>query len=268
VSQTVDSAVVVAVDDLMVIREGRTILSVPRLRIEEHQRWALLGPNGSGKSTLLSVISGRLWPTSGDVSIFGHRFGQVDLRTLRSRLGILSSAITRQLHPGLLVHDAVVTGIDGALEPWWRDYDSAIHARADALLDELGIGHLSSKPIGVISEGERAQVLLARVLIAQPELICLDEPAAGLDLGARERLLSRLGAILRSANPAPFVMVTHHLEELAVGLTHATLLREGAPLAIGPLDEVITSELVSEAFNVTVEIRRSSTGRFAIRHGD
>jgi iron complex transport system ATP-binding protein len=256
---------VVSIRDLGVVRDGRIILSIPELTIRSGERWALLGPNGSGKSTLLSVISGRLWPTSGEVEILGFRFGKVDLRMLRSRLGLLSASVSRQLRPALSAHDVVVTGVDGALEPWWRDYSEAEHGRADELLRDLGIGHLAQKQIGVISEGERAQVLLARVLIADPELLCLDEPAAGLDLGARERLLERLASLLASPVTSPVVLVTHHLEELPVGLTHAALLRGGEVVAHGEIDAVVTSTRISTAFDVDVEVTRHRDGRFSAR---
>ena len=257
--------VVAEVSDLCVVRDGRTILQVPHLVIEGGQRWALLGPNGSGKTTLLNVLAGRLWPTSGDVWLLGEQLGHVDLRTLRGRLGLLSASVSKSLRASLSVHDCVVTGIDGALEPWWSTYTDDQHARADELLVEIGLGGLASKPLGVISEGERAQVLLARTLVAHPELLCLDEPAAGLDLGARERLLHRLSVLLRSDDSTPVLLVTHHLEELPDGLTHAAVLRRGSLLASGPIDEVITSVTISEAFEIPLEVATHDDGRFSAR---
>ncbi len=257
--------IVAEVTDLRVVRDGRTILEVPRLAIEETQRWALLGPNGSGKTTLLNVLAGRLWPTSGDVWLLGEQLGHVDLRTLRGRLGLLSASVSKALRPSLSVHDCVVTGVDGALEPWWSTYSDEQHERADELLEEIGIGALAEKPLGVISEGERAQVLLARTLVAAPELLCLDEPAAGLDLGARERLLSRLSVLLRSPDRAPVLLVTHHLEELPDGLTHAAVLRRGSLLAAGPIHSVVTSTTISEAFEIPIEVSVHGDGRFSAR---
>jgi len=255
----------VSLRELTVIRDGRRILSVPMLDILEGERWALLGPNGSGKSTLLAVISGRLWPSSGEVTLLGQRLGQVDLRQLRRRLGLLSATLSKQLRPGLEVRDVVVTGIDGALEPFWSSYDEADYLRADELLGELAVSHLADKLLGVISEGERAQVLLARALISAPTLLCLDEPSAGLDLGARERLLSRLGALLAADSPAGVVMVTHHLEELPAGLSHVALLSEGVCVAAGPIDDVLSSASVSDAFAVDVEVTAYPDGRYSAR---
>ena len=259
-----DPAEVVRIEGLRVVHSGVVTLDVPDLVIREGERWALLGPNGSGKTTLLSVIAGRHWPTAGTVSLLGETLGRVDLRELRIRLGFHSAAVTHALRPRVSVHDIVVTGVDGALEPWWRTYEPGDHRRADELLELLGIASIAQRQVGVISEGERARVLLARVLIGAPELLCLDEPAAGLDLGAREDLLASLAGLMTNPSPAPVVLVTHHLEELPIGLTHALVLRGGSPFASGPIDEVITSTVISSAFGVDVEVLRHGDGRFAV----
>jgi len=247
------------------VHAGRTTLSIDDLVIHEGERWVLLGPNGSGKTTLLSVIAGRQWPSSGTVTILGETLGRVDLRELRVRLGFHSAAVSRALRPRVSVHDVVVTGVDGALEPWWRSYDDADHRRADALLDQLGIAELADRQVGVISEGERARVLLARVLMGAPELICLDEPAAGLDLGAREDLLRRLSALMAAPSPAPVILVTHHVEEIPAGATHAAVLRQGRLWAQGPIGEVLTSEVISTAFDLAVDVHHHADGRFSAR---
>ena len=189
----------------------------------------------------------------------------MDLRTLRGRLGLHSATLAKQLRPSLRVLDAVVTGTDGALETWWADYADEDLARADALLAELGVGALSDAQIGLVSEGERARILLARVLIAAPDLLLLDEPAAGLDLGAREDLLARLGGLFDQATLPGAVLVTHHLEELPPGLTHTALLRDGRIVAAGPIDEVVATEPVSAAFGIHVEVAGLGGGRFAAR---
>jgi iron complex transport system ATP-binding protein len=251
--------------EVSVVRDERVLLSVDELVIEDGSRWVLLGPNGSGKSTLLLILSGRLWPTSGEVHLLGHRLGTVDLRTLRARLGLMSSSLAKQLRMGLGVHDVVVTGVDGALEPWWSSYAGSDHVRADALLADVGASSLIHKQFGVLSDGERARVLLARVLIASPELLCLDEPAAGLDLGARERLMGRLGSVVASPDPRGMVLVTHHLEEIPSGMTHAALLREGSVVQAGPIDEVVTSASISETFGVAVRVTRHRDDRYSAR---
>jgi iron complex transport system ATP-binding protein len=258
-------AEVARLEGVSVVRDGRPILEVESLVFDGAERWAVLGPNGSGKSTLLALLAGRLWPTTGAVHLLGEQVGRVDLRALRARLGIHAASLAKQLRPTLSVADAVVTGLDGALETWWSNYRPEDQRAAQRLLDELGVGHLAGSQVGLVSEGERARILLARVLIAEPDLLLLDEPAAGLDLGAREDLLERLGRRFLDPGQPGAVLVTHHLEELPSGLTHALLLREGRVAAAGPIDEVLVSERVSQAFGLPIEVLALGRGRFAAR---
>ena len=251
--------------DVTVVRNGRILLSVESFVVNEGERWILLGPNGSGKTTMLSILAGRLWPTSGDVALLGERHGHVDLRQLRQRLGFLSSALAKELRGSLSVFDVVLTGSDGALEPWWKEYDDDERVRAGKLLQDVGAGPLSDQRFGVISDGERARVLLARALMPAPDLLCLDEPAAGLDLGAREQFLGRLRLIFTASEPSGVVVVTHHLEEIPVGATHAALLKAGQIVAQGPIGSVITSKSISDAFDVDVEVHQSASARFSAR---
>jgi iron complex transport system ATP-binding protein len=163
-----------------------------------------------------------------------------------------------------LAHDVVVTGSDGALEPWWNTYDEELHQRARALLSQLGIGHLDGRPLASLSEGERTTVMLARVLMAEPKMILLDEPATGLDLGARERLMVLLDDLANTGGP-PRVMVSHHLEELPASTTHALIMKAGGVLAQGPARDVMTSDVISEAFEVHVTVVRSEHGRYFVQ---
>lgn len=256
---------VARLEAVRIVRDGRTILSIDDFVFEAGQRWAVLGPNGSGKSTLLAILAGRCWPTQGSVWLLGEQVGRVDLRALRGRLGLHSATLAKQLRPSLRVHEAVVTGTDGALETWWADYAEHDVCRADELLEVLGVLGVRDSQIGLVSEGERARILLARVLIAQPDLLLLDEPAAGLDLTAREDLLVRLRTLFDDQSLPGAVLVTHHLEELPGGLTHAALLRNGRIVAAGPIDEVVATEPVSDAFGLHVEVTRLGVGRFAAR---
>jgi len=249
---------------LVVERDSRVICSVEAFEVLPGQHWAVIGPNGSGKSTLLSVLSARLWPTSGRVYLLGEQVGRTDLRALRGRLGLLSSTLSRQLREQLVAHDVVVTGRDGALEPWWVIYDDADHRRADAMLARLGMAGYRDRTLESMSEGERTTVLLARVLMAEPELLLLDEPASGLDLGARERLLGLLDDLALSPG-TPRIMVSHHLEELPASTSHALVFKSGHVLAQGEAGEVITSEVISEAFEVSVEVERHDQGRYFVR---
>jgi iron complex transport system ATP-binding protein len=235
-------------------RDGVPVLDGVDWRVEERDRWVILGPNGSGKTTMLGVAGARLWPTGGQVEILGERLGQVDVRTLRPRVALVSGAITRQLRGDVKAREVVASGRHGALEVWWHTYTGADWEKADRLLAQGGVGAIADRSFGVISEGERQQVLLARALMSDPELLLLDEPFAGLDLGARERLLLRLTTVAADDTSPPVVLVTHHCEEIPPGFTHAGLVRAGSIIAAGPLAQVITSRNVSACFDVPVTV--------------
>jgi iron complex transport system ATP-binding protein len=235
-------------------RDGVAVLSGVDWRVDTDDRWVVLGPNGSGKTTLLQVAAARVWPTAGTVQVLGARLGRVDVRTLRPRVALVSGAVTRQLRPDLAARDVVVSGRHGALETWWNRYAPEDWDKANRLLVSGSVGAIGDRPFGVISEGERQQVLLARALMSDPELLLLDEPFAGLDLGARERLLVRLVTLAGEPDSPPIVLVTHHCEEIPLGFTHGGLVRRGVLMAAGPLCDVITSERVSACFDVPVTV--------------
>ena len=244
----------VALGAVTVRRDGVPVLDGVDWTVGPGERWCVLGPNGSGKTTMLQVAAARLWPTAGSVEILGARLGRVDVRTLRPRVALVSGAVTRQLRADLPARDVVASGRYAALETWWNRYSAEDWKRADDLLTRGGVGHVADRVFGVISEGERQQVLLARALMGDPELVLLDEPFAGLDLGARERLLLQLAALAEDADSPPLVLVTHHCEEIPRHFTHGGLLRRGRLLAAGLLRDVITSERVSECFDVAVTV--------------
>jgi iron complex transport system ATP-binding protein len=234
------------------------------LCVNSHDRWAVLGANGSGKSTLVQIITGWLHTSHGDVQILGARLGQgVDWRVHRQRVGVVSAAFAKLLRPDLASQDVVMTAMYAALEPWWHDYSDTDRKRAYDLLADAGFGYLAQRPFGALSEGERQQVQLARTLMGNPDLLVLDEPAAGLDLGARERLVGRLNELASASSPMPIVLVTHHLEEIPVGFTHALLLSNGKAIAQGPIAEVLTSENVSSAFGIDVKVGQRN-GRWSV----
>ncbi len=242
--------------DVRVVRDGRRLIDEVHWELRPGERWVILGPNGSGKTTLLRVAGARLWPTAGTVEVLGRRLGAVDVRQLRARVAFVSGAVARELRPTQPVREVVASGKFGALETWWHAYGEEDWAEADRLLEATEVGELGDAEFGVISEGERQHVLLARALMGRPELLLLDEPAAGLDMGARERLLGVLGALSVSHGAAALAMVTHHTEEIPPGITHAILLAGGRILSSGPVDEVLTSPAVSECFSVSVVVGR------------
>ncbi|MCL4291791.1 MAG: ABC transporter ATP-binding protein [Acidimicrobiia bacterium] len=247
-----------------VVRDGRALLEEVDWEVGSHERWAVLGPNGSGKTTLLRICGAELHPTAGRVEVLGGRLGRVDVRALRSRIGWVSGALTRLLRPGITAREVVVTGRRAALETWWDAFTPGDWARADALLAEAGMAAVAERPFGVISEGERQQVLIARALMGEPELLLLDEPAAGLDLGARERLVARLADLAADPSTPPLVLVTHHAEEIPPGTTHALLLRGGRVVTAGPVGDALTTDSVSAAFSVAVTVTRDG-GRWSTR---
>jgi iron complex transport system ATP-binding protein len=235
-------------------RDGVPVLRGIDWRVAAGDRWVILGPNGSGKTTLLQVAGAWLWPTAGTVEVLGARLGEIDVRTLRPRVALVSGAVTRQLRADLAARDVVVSGRHGALETWWNRYTDEDWEKADGLLALGGVAELGNRPFGVISEGERQQVLLARALMSDPELLLLDEPFAGLDLGARELLLVRLAAVAADPGSPPIVLVTHHCEEIPPGFTHGGLVSGGQLVASGPLSDVVTSGRVSACFGLDVTV--------------
>ena len=256
---------------VQLVEQGTVVLRELDWTATTDERWVVLGPNGSGKTSILRLLSFVRGPSRGTVTVLGDRYGAVDVRRARRRIGLASSALLQQLRPSLSAHDAVLTGADAALETWWSTYDDAQHARADELLDLVGCAGHSRQELGTLSEGERKRVLVARVLMADPELLLFDEPCAGLDLGGREAMVAVLGDLARADVPddgaRPLVMVTHHLEEIPAGITHALLLREGAVVAAGPVAETLTSAAVSETFGLAV-IVDGAVGRWFARIGD
>jgi iron complex transport system ATP-binding protein len=232
--------------------------------VADRERWAVLGPNGSGKTTMLQLASGYLHPTRGSVDILGQRLGRVDVRKLRERIGVVSAAVARMLVERVSAQNVVMSARHAALEPWWHSYDAGDHTRARGLLAVAGFEAVADRPFAVLSEGERQQVLIARTLMAEPDLLLFDEPAAGLDVGNRERLVARLGRLADDPLAPPIVLVTHHVEEIPAGFTHLLLLREGRVVAAGPITEVLRADTLSECFGLALTLR-SEAGRWTCR---
>lgn len=248
----------ISLSGVSVVRDGRALLHAVDWEVGPRDRWVVLGPNGAGKTTLLQVAGARLLPTRGTVSVVGDLFGRSDLRTVRAKVSLVSGATMRALRPSLSAREVVVTGHDGALFPFRHRYSDEQWAAADRMLRRV-MGRTvppPDAPFGVLSEGERQQLLIARALMGPAELLLLDEPAAGLDLGARERLVSQIGSLACDVDVPALVLVTHHLEEVPPGFTHAALLAGGRLLGAGPLEEVLTGPLVSRAYGVDVHVER------------
>jgi iron complex transport system ATP-binding protein len=232
--------------------------------VEEDERWVVLGPNGAGKTTLLQVASAQIHPTTGVVGILGEVLGTVDVFELRPRIGLTSAALAERIPRQERVHDVVVSASYSVLGRWREHYDALDHGRAGELLMEVGAAHLTDRTFGTLSEGERKRVQIARALMTDPELLLLDEPAAGLDLGGREDLVSTLSVLAMDEMSPATVLVSHHVEEIPPGFTHVLLLREGKVVAAGPIERVLTEEVVSATFGMPMTLSHED-GRWAAR---
>jgi iron complex transport system ATP-binding protein len=250
--------------DVSVRRGTATLIDTISWRVDEPDRWVVLGPNGAGKTTLLQVAAGMIHPTDGVAGILGEVLGTVDVFELRPRIGLTSAALTERIPRDERVHDVVVSASYAVIGRWREHYDELDHQRASDLLVELGVGPLRDRTFGTLSEGERKRVQIARALMTDPELLLLDEPAAGLDLGGREDLVSTLSVLaMEEASPAT-VLVSHHVEEIPPGFTHAMLLRRGRVVAAGPLEYVMTEEILSSTFGMPLTLHHED-GRWSAR---
>jgi len=251
-----------ALREVVVRRDGSTILDDVSIDVHADQRWVVLGANGSGKTTLLRIMAMYEHPTSGTVELLGERLGRTDVRTLRRRVGYSSAALSDQLRPGLSAHDAVRTARYAALEPWWHRYTDEDDRQAARCLERMGVAHLGPRPIGSLSSGERQRVLLARTMMNDPAVLLLDEPSARLDLGGREELVATLAELAADPQAPPVVLVTHHVDEIPPGVTDLLMLRAGRVIVSGPID-VLESSTLSACFGLDLELERRADGRFS-----
>ncbi|GAB2630756.1 ABC transporter ATP-binding protein [Nocardioides ginkgobilobae] len=257
-------AAVLELVDVTVRRGDSVLLDRVSWTVEEDERWVVLGPNGAGKTTLLQIASAQLFPTQGSVDVLEERLGSVDVFELRPRIGLTSAALAERIPRHETVHDVVVSAAYGVLGRWREVYDELDHDRATSLLRELGAKHLAPRTFGTLSEGERKRVQIARALMSDPELMLLDEPAAGLDLGGREDLVSTLSLLAYDPDSPATVLVSHHVEEIPPGFTHALLLRQGSVVAAGLLDQTLTEQNLSATFGMPLTVVHSD-GRWAAR---
>jgi iron complex transport system ATP-binding protein len=232
--------------------------------VEEDERWVILGPNGAGKTTLLQIAAAVLHPSAGEAYVLGERLGSVDVFELRPRIGLASAALAQRIPDVESVVDVVVSAGYSVLGRWREAYGRLDVRRATRLLDRLGVAHLAERSFGTLSEGERKRVQIARALMSDPELLLLDEPAAGMDLGGREDLIRRLTRFAADADAPASVIVTHHVEEIPPGTSHVMLLRDGRIVAAGLARDVLKSEPVSETFGLPLRVWRR-TGRWFAR---
>ncbi|MFV0130572.1 ABC transporter ATP-binding protein [Streptomyces sp. HMX112] len=243
--------------DVSVVRDGRALVDDVSWSVKEGERWVILGPNGAGKTTLLNVASSYLFPSTGTARVLGDQLGRVDVFDLRPRIGMAGIAMAEKLPKRQTVLQTVLTAAYGMTATWHENYDSVDEDRARAFLDRLGMTEYLDRNFGTLSEGERKRTLIARAMMTDPELLLLDEPAAGLDLGGREDLVRRLGRLARDPLAPSMIMVTHHVEEIPPGFTHVLMIRQGKVLAAGPMEMELTSRNLSRCFGLPLVVERA-----------
>jgi len=258
------SGSVLRLSNVTLTRNGRDLVHDVDWEITASQRWVVLGANGSGKTTLVRIASLYEHPSRGTVDVLGERLGHTDVRALRRRVALVSTALADMIRPTLDATEVVMTARHAALEPWWHTYTTADADRAHGLLEAHGVGWAADRAFGTLSTGERQRVLLARALMGDAGLVLMDEPAAGLDLGGREALVDHLDALAADRAAPPIVLVTHHVEEIPPSFTHVMALRTGEVVGCGPLPDTLDDRLLSRCFDLAITVDHRD-GRFTAR---
>jgi len=257
-------ASVLQMSEVSVVRNGNAILDRVTWSADATQRWVILGPNGAGKTTLLQLAAAQIHPTSGRVQVLDDTLGKTDVFELRPRIGFASTALARRVPRDEKVINVVLTAAYSVTGRWNEDYDEIDERRAQRVLSEWKLSALEGRRFGDLSDGEQKRVQIARSVMTDPELLLLDEPAASLDLGAREELLQLLGGFAAAKSAPAIVMVTHHVEEIPLGFTHALLLTDGRVQSSGPIADVITGENLTAAFGLPLGVVNDA-GRFTAK---
>lgn len=246
-------------------RGGKNLVGPVDWQVELDERWVIIGPNGAGKTSLVRLAAAEEFPTKGTAFLMGEQIGKTDMRDLRALIGLSSAAVQSRIPADERVHDLVISAGYAVLGRWREEYHDMDFSRADDILARVGASHLKDRTWKTLSEGEKKRVILARALMSNPELLILDEPSAGMDLGGREDLVRYLGDLAMDPDAPAIVMITHHVEEIPYGFTHAMLLDEGEVVAKGLIDSVLTSENFSQAFHQPIQVDRIGKRYFARR---
>lgn len=247
---------VISLENISVYRGDLNILRDVNLHIHPGEHCVMLGPNGAGKTTLLQIISGYLWPSTGRVSVLGRQFGQTDLNKLRRRIGLVSQANLKQLSPFLKARQVICTGATGTLA-LIQNPDSAALSQTQQLIEQFALEKVADSQFGLLSVGERQRVLIARSLMGSPDLLILDEPAAGMDIAGREKLLAYIENLAAQKSHPTLLMVTHHISEITPSFHSVLLLKDGAVLAAGPKTDILTEQNICRLYGLKVKLNRS-----------
>lgn len=264
-ADALDEDLVLDLREVTIVRDGRHVLHPVTWQVEVDERWIIIGPNGAGKTSLLTIAGARQYPSSGTARIVGEPLGKTDVRELRTAVGMSSAAVAHQVPGGEKVLDLVISAGYDVMGRWRERYDRGDELRAMEILEQMGALHLGEQTWETLSEGERKRVLIARALMTDPELLLLDEPGAGLDLGGREDLVRMLGELAEDPDAPATVMVTHHVEEIPPGFTHGMILDEGRVVAQGLLEDVMTSENLTRAYHQPISLSFDDGRYFARR---
>ncbi len=255
---------VVEFENVSVVRDGKLILDDITWAVGPDERWVIIGPNGAGKTTLLLLAAAHEHPTEGALTILGEQLGEGDVFGLRPRLGFASTAMARQIPPTETVVNVVMTAAWAVTGRWNEQYESVDEERARRVLAEWKLDRLADRRFGTLSDGEQKRTMIARAVMTDPEILLLDEPAASLDLGSREELVRLLGEFAISPTAPVIIMVTHHVEEIPPGFTHALVIAEGRIQSAGPISSTLDSDTLSATFGIPIIVSRFA-GRFAAR---
>lgn len=238
-------------------RDTGTIVDTISWQVQAGEHWCLVGQNGSGKTTLLNLINGYIWPTRGEIAVLGQRFGSVDLRDLRKEIGWVSTSLQERLHGQETVESIVLSGKDSTIGLYEQPTDQDVE-QAHALMAAFSSESLLQRTYATLSQGERQKVLIARALLASPKLLILDEPCTGLDLLSREQLLQMIAQIVAQPKAPTLIYVTHHIEEILPCFTHALLLKQGRKYRAGKTNQILTSEILSDFYEVQIRVHHAS----------
>jgi iron complex transport system ATP-binding protein len=251
-------------NNVTVLRDAQPILNNIDWQVSSNQRWVIVGPNGAGKTTLLRVAASQIHPSTGTAKLLGSTLGEVNVFELRTRIGFASNAMSAHIPNSETVLDAVMTASYGITGRWNEKYDDIDERRARRVLAEWQLDEMADRPFGTLSDGEKKRAQIARAVMPDPEILLLDEPVASLDMAAREHTISVLGNYASAPTAPAIVMVTHHIEEIPKGFTHALILSKGQVYAAGEIDSTLTTEKISGAFGFALEVSKDGD-RFRVR---
>ncbi|MGV9825205.1 MULTISPECIES: ABC transporter ATP-binding protein [unclassified Gordonia (in: high G+C Gram-positive bacteria)] len=264
-SDTSDPDLLIDFRDVSLVRGGNTLVGPITWQVELDERWVIIGPNGAGKTSLLRLAAAELHPTAGVAYLLNEQLGRVEMRELSTRIGVSGPGLADRVPDDEIVTDVVISAGYSVIGRWRETYDETDRTQAIESLESMGAEHLADRRFGTLSEGERKRVLIARALMTDPELLLLDEPAAGLDLGGREELVDRLARLAADPDSPAIVLITHHVEEIPPGFTHAMLLSEGEVVEQGLIKDVLTSKNLSATFRQQITLTKDGNRFFARR---